>query len=86
MKKFISAALAVIIMLSLCSCSAKKEIALVISGAEIGSEVFTYFLDKVIQRPEDYNLTVDASKKEIKQTQENLQIRCTLLTKCAILF
>lgn len=67
MKKFISAALAVIIMLSLCSCSAKKEIALVISGAEIGSEVFTYFLDKVIQRPEDYNLTVDASKKEIKQ-------------------
>lgn len=71
MKKFIAAALAVIIMLSLCSCSAKKETALVISGAEISNEVFIYFLDKVIQRPEDYNLTDKASKDDIKQAAVN---------------
>jgi len=67
MKKFISAALAVIIMLSLCACTAKKQTALVISGTEINTEIFTYFLDKVINRPTDYGLTEKPSKKEIKQ-------------------
>ena len=67
MKRIISAMLAVIIMLSLCSCSAKKETALIISGAEINSEIFTYYVDKVVQRPEDYGLTKESAKKEIKQ-------------------
>lgn len=71
MKKIISAALAVIIMLSLCACTAKKETALIISGTEINSEIFTYFLDKVIQRPADYGLTEKPSKKDIKQAVIN---------------
>ena len=63
--------LAVIIMLSLCSCSAKKETALIISGAEINSEIFTYYVDKVIQRPADYGLPEKPSKKEIKEAAIN---------------
>lgn len=67
MKKFISALLAVLIMLSLCSCSAGKKAVLVIAGTEINSEVFTYFLDKVIQRPTDYGLDVNPEKDDLKQ-------------------
>ncbi len=66
MKKIISAALAVIIMLSLCSCSKKTETALVISGTEISTEVFAYYLDKVLHRPADYGLTEESSEKDFK--------------------
>ncbi len=67
MKKIISAVLAVLIMLSLCSCSAGSKTVLVISGAEINSEIFTYFLDSVISRPSDYGLDVNPEKEDIKQ-------------------
>lgn len=63
--------LAVLIMLSLCSCTAQKETILIISGAEINSEIFTYFLDKVIQRPTDYGLTDNPEKDDLKQAAIN---------------
>ena len=66
MKKLISAMLAVIITLSLCSCSKEPQTALVVSGTEISAEVFTYYLDKVLHRPEDYGLTEKSSKKDFK--------------------
>lgn len=67
MKKLVSAVLAVLIMLSLCSCSAGSKTVLVIAGTEINSEIFTYFLDQVINRPADYGLEINPSKNEIKQ-------------------
>lgn len=67
MKKIFSAMLAVIIMLSFCSCSAKKETVLIISGAEINEEIFTYFADIVSQRPTDYGLTDNPEKDDLKQ-------------------
>lgn len=63
--------LAVLIMLSLCSCSAQKKTVLVIAGTEIDSEIFTYFLDKVIQRPTDYGLTDSPENGDLKQAAIN---------------
>lgn len=68
MKKIFSALLAVLILLSFASCASSKKTVLVISGTEIDSEVFTYYLDKVIQRPADYGLAENPEKKLLKQT------------------
>ena len=67
MKKIISATLAVLIMISLCSCSAGSKTVLVIAGTEINNEIFTYFLDLVTSRPSDYGLAVNPEKSDIKQ-------------------
>lgn len=67
MKKIVSALLAVLIILSLCSCASVSKAVLVIAGTEINSEIFTYFLDKVIQRPADYGLDVNPENGDIKQ-------------------
>lgn len=55
----------------LCSCSGGKQTVLTVSGAEIDSEIFTYYLDKVIQRPTDYGLTDNPQKNELKQAAVN---------------
>lgn len=59
--------LAVLMLLSLCSCTAQNKTVLVISGAEINEEVFTYFVNQVVQRPVDYGLTDNPEKDDIKQ-------------------
>lgn len=71
MKKFVSAFLAVLILFTFCSCSSQKETALIISGTEINSEVFTYFLDRVSHRPTDYGLTENPEKNDLKQAVIN---------------
>lgn len=71
MKKILSAVLAVLILLSLTACNMSKKTVLVISGTEIDSEIFTYYLDKVISRPSDYGLAGNSEKKELKQTAIN---------------
>ncbi|MBQ6267949.1 MAG: hypothetical protein IJK64_09300 [Clostridia bacterium] len=55
--KRIPAALAALgLLLTLCACGAEKSIVLVISGAELDREIYTYFLDRVSARPTDYGL------------------------------
>ncbi|MBR4726459.1 MAG: hypothetical protein IK080_01050 [Clostridia bacterium] len=55
--KRIPAALAALgLLLTLCACGAEKTIVLVISGAELDREIYTYFLDRVSARPTDYGL------------------------------
>ena len=68
MKKIFSALLAVAIMLSFCACTAKKETALVISGAEIDTEIFTYFFHRIVERPSDYGIDAEAKDKVFKET------------------
>lgn len=68
MKRFAAFFAAVIIIFSLSGCSAKKKTALVIAGTEINSEIFTYYLDKVCQAPQDYGLAENPPDKELKQT------------------
>ena len=68
MKKIFSALLAVAIMLSFCACTAKKETALVISGAEIDTEIFTYFFHRIVKRPSDYGIDAEAKDKVFKET------------------
>lgn len=68
MRKLISALLAVMMLLSLTACNSGKKTALIISGTEIDSEVFTYYLDRVIQRPADYGLAENPEKKLLRQT------------------
>ncbi len=71
MKKFASAVIAVLILFTFCSCSLPKETALIISGTKIDSEIFTYFLDKVVQRPTDYGLTETPKKDDLKHAVIN---------------
>ncbi len=66
MKKLAAALLAVFIIFSLCSCTAQKKTVLTVSGAEIDSEIFTYYADKVISRPTDYGLTENPVDSDIK--------------------
>ena len=68
MKKIISAVLAALILFSFTACNMSKKTVLVISGTEIDSEIFTYYLDKVIHRPSDYGLDENPEKKLIKKT------------------
>lgn len=71
MKKIISALLAVLILLSFTACDMGKRTALVISGTEIDSEIFAYYLDKVIHRPSEYGLAEKPEKKLLKETVIN---------------
>lgn len=64
----ISALLAVLILLLFTACNTDKKTALIISGTEIDSEIFSYYLDKVIHRPTDYGLAENPEKKLLKQT------------------
>ena len=68
MKKTIAALLAVLLLFSLASCTSSKKTALIISGTEIDSEIFTYYLDKIIHRPADYGLAENPEKKLLRQT------------------
>ena len=68
MKKFLSVLFTVLILTSLTACNGTKKTVLIISGTEIDSEVFTYYLDRVIHRPEDYGLAENSEKKLVKQT------------------
>ncbi len=68
MKKTISVLIAVMILLSLSACGTQKRTALVISGTQIDSEIFTYYLDKVISRPSDYGLAENPEKRLLKET------------------
>ncbi len=67
MKKIISALLAAVILFTFCACSAKKKTVLVISGAEIDSEIFTYFFHTVVQRPQDYGLNEESKDSLFKE-------------------
>lgn len=67
MKKLFSAFLAVVMMLSFCACTAEKETALVISGTEIDTEIFTYFFHKIIENPADYGVDPEAKDKVFKE-------------------
>lgn len=71
MKRFAVLMLTVLMIFSLASCTSNKKTALVIAGTEINSEVFTYYLDKVIQRPTDYNLSENPKKSELKEAAIN---------------
>lgn len=68
MKKMLSVLFAVLILISLTACNGSKKTVLIISGTEIDSEVFTYYLDRVIHRPEDYGLAENPEKKLVKQS------------------
>ncbi len=71
MKRFAALMLAVLLIFSLASCGSEKKTALVIAGTEINSEIFTYFLDKVISRPIEYNLPENPIKADLKQAAIN---------------
>ncbi len=71
MKKFIAALLAVLMIFTLCSCTGKKDVALVISGTEIDSEILTYYLDKIISRPTDYEIPENPANKDIRNAAIN---------------
>ncbi len=66
MKKFVAVMLAVFMIFSFCACAGAKKTALIISGTEIDSEIFTYYLSKVVERPADYGLEEDPSDGDIK--------------------
>lgn len=67
MKKLTALLLAVTILFSLTACSGKKKTALVISGTDINSEIFTYYLDKVNHAPLDYGLPQNPQSAELKK-------------------
>lgn len=71
MKKIAAVMLAVIIILSLTACGNQKKTALIISGTEINSEIFTYYLDKVHQSPTDYGMHAYPTNSDLKQAAVN---------------
>ncbi len=71
MKKLLAMLLASSVLLLFGACSAKNEYALKIEGAEIGSEVFAYYLDKAVAAPERYGLKKNASASELKKAAVN---------------
>lgn len=66
MKKAVALLLTAILLLCSAGCSQSNKTVLVISGAEIDSEVFTYYLDKVVSRPADYGLSENPEKEDAK--------------------
>ncbi|MBQ2847323.1 MAG: hypothetical protein IJE74_03605 [Clostridia bacterium] len=66
MKKIIAALFAAFMLFSLCACTAEKKTVLNISGTEINSEIFTYYLDRVLRRPSDYGLADSPENNDIK--------------------
>lgn len=71
MKRLFAALTAVFMIASLCACTAQKKTVLTISGTEIDSEIFAYFLDKVVHRPVDYGLTDNPVDKDLKSAAIN---------------
>lgn len=67
MKKFTAAAAAILILLSLCSCSRRSPTVLTVGGAEINREIFVYYLDKVAERPTDYGHADTSDRAKVKQ-------------------
>lgn len=67
MKKITALLLAVMLIFSLAACGNSKKTALIISGTETDSEIFTYYLDKVMGRPVEYNLPEKPKKAELKE-------------------
>ena len=67
MKKISAFLLAVLLIFSLTACGNSKKTALVISGTEIDSEIFTYYLDKIMNRPVEYDLSEKPMKAELKR-------------------
>lgn len=67
MKKITALLLAVVLIFSLSACGNSKKTALIISGTEIDSEIFTYYLDKVMGRPLEYGLPEKPKKSELKE-------------------
>ncbi len=66
MKKLFAAFLAVLMIFSLASCKTNEtSYALTIEGTGISTEIYTYFLDRVMSRPQDYGLKESASEKEL---------------------
>lgn len=66
MKKFFSLILTAVLLFSFAGCSKRKSTALVISGTEIDSEIYAYYLDKVTSRPEDYGLNANPPKDDAR--------------------
>lgn len=66
MKKIIAALIAVFMIFSFCACTADKKTVLVISDTEINSEIFTYYLDRVLRRPADYGLADSPENEDVK--------------------
>ncbi len=72
MKNFAAFFLAVLMILTLSACTSEKKTVLNISGTEINDEIFTYFLDKVIQRPSDYDLPENPPRADLKNAAIDL--------------
>ncbi|MBO5859890.1 MAG: hypothetical protein J6R20_08975 [Clostridia bacterium] len=66
MKKITAFIIAAAMLFLLGSCSGKPKTALIIQGAEINSELFAYYLDRVVSSPEGYGLEKTATEKELK--------------------
>ena len=66
MKRIAAAVIAAVMLILLGSCSDRPKIALTVQGAEINSEIFAYYLDRVISSPESYGLENNASENELK--------------------
>ena len=66
MKRIIAVLIAAMMLFTLGSCSDKPKTALIIQGAEINSEIFAYYLDRVAASPESYGLGADANDEELK--------------------
>lgn len=67
MKKFLTALLAVLMLITFASCKKDETVyALTIEGTDINAEIYTYFLDKVMSRPQDYGLPEKASEKDLR--------------------
>lgn len=67
MKRIISILLTALVLLSVTACTKGETAALVISGTEIDNEIFSYYLDKVINRPSDYGLAENPEKKLLRE-------------------
>ena len=73
MKRTAALISALMIILSLCSCTLKKEkTALVISGTDIGEEIYDYYYDLVEGRPSDYGLSDSPKERDIKEAAVGL--------------
>lgn len=66
MKRFAAALAALAILFSLCSCERKEKTVLTVGGAEIGEEIFVYYLNKVTHRPTDYGLADTSNSERVK--------------------
>lgn len=66
MKKLVSLLLAAVMIICFAGCSGTKKTVLIISGAEIDSEIFKFYLDKIVSRPTDYGLSENPEREDAK--------------------